>query len=429
MKWPKATFSSVLFVFQVILLVLFAVFAEYETVDAVNNSKYYPTFQDVHTMIFIGFGFLMTFLEKYSYSAIGYNMLISAICIQWSMFLNAWMHHAIKGKEYAEGEKAGAVKINVQTMILSDFTCGAVLITFGAIIGKVSRLQLLIIGVVECVFFALNEAILIEKLHISDVGGSIVIHAFGAYFGLAVSYVTHNHLRLDDQKESATKHSDVFAMIGTIFLWMYWPSFNGAMLGEKPYQQNRAFVNTYISLAASCVGTFLLSPLLDKEYKMKMAHIQNATIAGGVAIGSCADLAIQPWGACLLGLLAGFIGTAGVSYLTPFLNKKVGLHDTCGVHNLHGLPGLLSMVAASIAAAVIPASKYVTVGKNNEYFTNLYGARADTVDANDVVITKGITASKQGGMQAASIFVGLCLAIGGGIVAGTNKLFLYNFFI
>jgi len=45
----------------------------------------FPVFQDVHVMIFIGFGFLMTFLRKYGYSAVGYNMLIAAIAIQWSI--------------------------------------------------------------------------------------------------------------------------------------------------------------------------------------------------------------------------------------------------------------------------------------------------------------------------------------------------------
>ena len=51
---------------------------------------------------------------------------------------------------------------------------------------------------------------------------------------------------------------------------MYWPSFNGAMLGEKPFQQNRAFINTYISLAAACVATFVVSSLVDKKGKIDM---------------------------------------------------------------------------------------------------------------------------------------------------------------
>ena len=42
-------------------------------------------FQDVHVMIFIGFGFLMTFLKKYGLSAVSLNMLIAVISIQGCM--------------------------------------------------------------------------------------------------------------------------------------------------------------------------------------------------------------------------------------------------------------------------------------------------------------------------------------------------------
>ena len=35
----------------------------------------------------------------------------------------------------------------------------------------------------------------------------------------------------------------------------------------------------------------------------------------------------------------------------PFL-EKLRLQDTCGVHNLHGLPGVFSGVASAIAAAL-----------------------------------------------------------------------------
>lgn len=36
-------------------------------------------------MVFIGFGFLMTFLKKYGYSAVGFNFLLGALTIQWAM--------------------------------------------------------------------------------------------------------------------------------------------------------------------------------------------------------------------------------------------------------------------------------------------------------------------------------------------------------
>lgn len=36
-------------------------------------------------MVFIGFGFLMVFLKKYGYSAVGFNFLLAALVLQWSI--------------------------------------------------------------------------------------------------------------------------------------------------------------------------------------------------------------------------------------------------------------------------------------------------------------------------------------------------------
>ena len=49
-------------------------------------------FQDVHVMIFIGFGFLMTFLKKYGFSAVGYNFLLAALVIQWATIMKGFFH-------------------------------------------------------------------------------------------------------------------------------------------------------------------------------------------------------------------------------------------------------------------------------------------------------------------------------------------------
>merc|ERR1711964_823267 len=52
----------------------------------------YGMFQDVHVMIFIGFGFLMTFLRKYGYSSVGLNFLVASFVIQWHMLCGGFMH-------------------------------------------------------------------------------------------------------------------------------------------------------------------------------------------------------------------------------------------------------------------------------------------------------------------------------------------------
>ena len=49
----------------------------------------------------------------------------------------------------------------------------------------------------------------------------------------------------------------------------------------------------------------------------------------------------------MVGLAAGTISTLGFAMLSPLLEEKTGLGDTCGVHNLHGIPGLLGGLVRS----------------------------------------------------------------------------------
>ena len=53
-----------------------------------------------------------------------------------------------------------------------------------------------------------------------------------------------------------------------------------------------------------------------------------------------------------LGGAAGIIAALGELQLKKVLEEKINLHDTCGVHNLHGLPGLLGGFAGGLAASL-----------------------------------------------------------------------------
>lgn len=86
-------------------------------------------------------------------------------------------------------------------------------------------------------------------------------------------------------------------------------------------------------------------------------HIQNATLAGGVAVGAVADMVLQPWGAMTIGGLAGMLSVIGFRYITPFLSSHK-LHDTCGVNNLHGMPGLMAGIASIIVAFMANKQEY-----------------------------------------------------------------------
>ena len=43
-----------------------------------------------------------------------------------------------------------------------------------------------------------------------------------------------------------------------------------------------------MSISASCVTSFAISAIVSKQNKFNMVHVQNSTLAGGVAIGTAA---------------------------------------------------------------------------------------------------------------------------------------------
>ena len=89
-----------------------------------------------------------------------------------------------------------------------------------------------------------------------------------------------------------------------------------------------------------------------------MVDLQNATLAGGVAIGAVGNFNIDLWGALLIGGLAGIVSVLGYVYVMHFLEESLGICDTCGVHNLHGMPGVLGAIASVVGAAVASRNEY-----------------------------------------------------------------------
>lgn len=82
-----------------------------------------------------------------------------------------------------------------------------------------------------------------------------------------------------------------------------------------------------------------------------MEIILNASLAGGVVMGSNADIIAKSYGAMLAGFVAGTVSSLGYSYLGPYLAQKYNLHDTCGVHNLHGMPGIIGGIISAIVVS------------------------------------------------------------------------------
>ncbi len=125
-------------------------------------------------------------------------------------------------------------------MLLADFAAASVLISFGVVLGTTSPLQLIAMTLVEIVLFVVNEIIGREFFGAVDAGDSIFVHLFGAYFGMAASRMLYSDAAKDNKKQGSGYTSDLFSMVGTIFLWMFWPSFNSAAAAEGTAQVKHA---------------------------------------------------------------------------------------------------------------------------------------------------------------------------------------------
>ncbi len=67
-----------------------------------------------------------------------------------------------------------------------------------------------------------------------------------------------------------------------------------------------------------------------------MFQIQEACLAGGVAMGAMCSMTINNWGAILTGLVAGFCVTLAQKHSLPFLSQKLKILDARGISSLHG---------------------------------------------------------------------------------------------
>jgi ammonium transporter Rh len=311
---------------------------------AIADDQKYNRAIHIMAMLLLGFGFLMVFIRKYGRSALTATFLLVSTALPiyiWLKTMNIF------------GESVG----EIDCLICAEFGSASLLITTGAVLGRLKMPQYILLGALFIPLYMLNEWIvlgnglnLIPKGSVADTGGSIVIHAFGALFGLGVA-VTMTTKKEMEKPIEANATSDRFSMIGSMVLWIFWPSFCGALVPMEALPHT--VINVILALCGSTLVTYAASVSLRGE--ISLGDIANAALAGGVAIGATCDHATYP-AAILIGGLAGGLSTLGFAVIQARLQRLMKLIDTCGVSNLHGWPGLFGGLAA------LPIVKGLNIG-------------------------------------------------------------------
>ena len=186
---------------------------------AAENEFMYEKAIHILVMLLMGFGFLMMFAKKYGYTSITATFLVVALSLPLYMLI----------RPYLWGSGADISIANISMLLFAEFAAASLLIAIGGPLGRINTSQYLLIGLLFTPLYAVNEWILFSGQVIPsgaflDTAGSVMIHAFGAYFALGIVQMlttkTEHELSVD-----SSRTSNEFSMLGSAALWIFWPSF------------------------------------------------------------------------------------------------------------------------------------------------------------------------------------------------------------
>lgn len=319
-------------------------------------------------MLLLGFGFLMVFLRGHEFTTLTATFLAVSISIPVYLLV----------KSFLPGEFE---VMNISGFLYAEFAAASLLICMGAVLGRLKMDQYFVLSILFTVAYIFNEWLLLESGLFEgflDTSGSVAIHAFGAYFGLGVVATTAKKFQ-DKPGPKTNKVSNEFCLLGSMVLWLFWPSFTSAVVA--PELGYSTVLNTVLALCGSTLATYVFSKLI--RGKIEVEDIANAALAGGVCIGSTCSTA-NPGFAMVIGICAGTLSTLGFSIIAPKVCKLIRGTDTCGVHNLHGMPGLLGglfgiaitgNVGVQVGAAVATVVVGLVLGRVCGAILGLFGTK------------------------------------------------------
>ena len=177
----------------------------------------------------------------------------------------------------------------------------------------------------------------LSALGMADYAGSAVVHMIGGFLALAGAIVVGPRRGFREGAD-LKGHNIPYVVIGTFILFFGWFGFN---INSDTLGLNA--VNTLLAGAAGATSAIYVTLLRTGVADIEMAC--NGALAGLVGItAGCAY--VDPWGAVVIGLIAGVIMIFGVD----FIKNVVKADDPVGAVTVHGICGAWGVLAVGIFA-------------------------------------------------------------------------------
>lgn len=277
----------------------------------------------------------------------------------------------------------------------------------------------------ESFISALNYALNLYKIKTIDFGGANFVYTFGGFFGMAVAAVLFCG-QGDKVSNCRRRHyagsyrSYVLGFIGVIFIWIFFPIANSALMtgsarfisraGDEqgdlyPLRaiikacRYRTIINSYLAMLGSAFSGYVVSAILNGN-RFTIEHVLKASIAGGVMISSVAPLIPYPFISAIIGILGGGLAVLFLWKFREFWEFH-SLYDTFGQINVFAFPGFFGGVATTIAAGVMAKKEW----GDDEPFRGTF-------------FTTGKDRGSQAALQIAATFISLAMAFLAGAIVG-----------
>lgn len=291
----------------------------------------------LHTMfvpiLIIGIATLVWFVIGYSLSFGGSGSVIGNF--KHLFMTNVSFTHSTKSLTIPDGAFA---------LFQGMFPIITAAIITGSVIGRV-RIKAMLVFITLWLIFIYSPLAhmvwgggLLAQLGAIDFAGGTVVHISSGVTGLVLALmIGHRH---NDQHVPVRPS---YVLIGGALLWVGWFGFNSGSALAANGTAVLALVNTWLASAVAVLTWGLAEYQWHK--RATLSGITSGGVAGLVAITPAAGF-VDPWAAVLMGLLAGFVGFFGIT----FVKNSFGYDDTLDAFGIHGIGGTVGAILTGVFA-------------------------------------------------------------------------------
>jgi len=189
----------------------------------------------------------------------------------------------------------------------------------------------------------------LSELGFIDFAGSTIVHSVGGWVGLAGAAMLGPRIGkyVNGKAKAIPGHNLAYGALGVFILWFGWFGFNPgselAATGDSTSAIARVALTTNLAAAAGAVTAMFVAWGRYKRPTLSLSL--NGALAGLVAItAGCA--AVSPFGAVVIGTVAGFV----LVFAVEFIDQVLKIDDPVGAISVHGVCGAVGTLMVGLMA-------------------------------------------------------------------------------